>query len=65
MGREPFNYKKRSNTMDEPSNIWEKIQSQDNRWQRKPDRRIRFDWTTVAVLLVMAAVVICLFAFAK
>ena len=65
MGREPFSYKKRGHTMDEPSNIWEKIQSQDNRWQRKPDRRISFDWATVAVLLVMAAVVICLFAFAK
>lgn len=65
MGREPFNYKKRSNTMDEPSNIWDQIQTDDNRWQRKPDRRMKFDWATVAVLLVMAAVVIALFAFAK
>ena len=32
MGREPFSYKKRGHTMDEPSNIWETIQSQDNRW---------------------------------
>ena len=65
MGREPFNYKKSGHTMDEASNAWEKLQTEDHRWTRHPDRRLKFDWVTVAVLLVMAAAVIALFAFAK
>lgn len=65
MGREPFNYKRSGHTMDEASNVWEKLQTEDHRWTRRADRRMKFDWATVAVLLVLSAVVIALFAFAK
>ena len=58
VSREPFNHKRASRTMDEPANIWDKMQADDERWSRHARRHIHLDWTYVIVLLAIAAVFI-------
>ncbi len=54
VAREPFNYKRSSRTMDEPSNIWDTMQTDHERWSRHLKRKIHFAWTYVFVLLAIA-----------
>lgn len=65
MGREPFNYKKSSRTPDEPSNIWERMQTEDSRWRKKQtvwgrvtSAWVKFDWAHVLALLAVCAAII-------
>ena len=58
VAREPFNHKRSSRTMDEPSNIWDKMQADDARWSRHTRRKVHFDFTYVIVLLVVAMVLL-------
>ena len=56
VSREPFNHKRASRTMDEPSNIWDKMQADQERWSRHVERKVHFDWPYVIVLLVIAVI---------
>ena len=58
VAREPFNHKRSSRTMDEPSNIWDKMQADDARWSRHTRRKEHFDLSYVIVLLALAVVVL-------
>lgn len=41
-----------------PANPWDRMLQQDERWQRRPARRLSMDFATVLVLLGVAALVI-------
>ena len=58
VAREPFNHKRASRTMDEPSNIWDKMLADQERWSRHTRRQIHWDFAYVIVLLVIACLVL-------
>jgi len=65
VSREPFNHKRASRTMDEPSNIWDKLQADETRWTPRARRREHIDgaylfvWLAVAAVFLGAAWLIC------
>ncbi len=46
--------------MDEPSNIWNTMQADNERWSRHPRRKIHFDWPYVFVLLAIAVLLLAI-----
>ena len=61
MSRTPFNHKRSSRTMDEPTNVWDKISADDQRWTRRK-RCMEFSLPTVIAAVLACAVMIAAFA---
>lgn len=43
-----------------PGNPWDAMQQDDERWTRRAQRQLHFDWATVVVLAAMAAAAVVL-----
>ena len=59
-GRMAFTHNESYDQTDDasPANPWDRMLQQDERWQRRPARRLSMDFATVLVLLAVGALVI-------